>query len=317
MIENYKVGDLARYRLDYASLQSDKPRLVYCSITGFGQTGPVPQEARATTPSSRAWAASWPSPATPTASPAAARRRWASSSPDLMAGMYASVAILAALEHRDAVSGKGQRIDLALLELQVASLSHAAMGYLASGDPVPRSGTRVAHGRAVADGTTARRRDHAGSGQQGAVRSSRVLGRPDLPTDPRFVTNQDRIRHRAALNAVLASRSSWSRPKQHWIDALAAVGALRPGRTSSTRCSQTRRCASARWSMRVSASEACGSSARCWLTQQSGCPARRCSTACRRRIWASYTTDDVRLGPAGLRRDEAASPARAGRDLER
>lgn len=223
LIENYKVGDLARYGLDETSLRTDNPRLVYCSITGFGQTGPYrkkPGYDSIFQGMGGLMAITGHADDQPGGGP----QKVGLIVSDLMAGMYASVAILAALEHRDAVSGEGQHIDLALLDSQVAALSHAAMGYLVSGDPVPRSGTVSP---TAAPSQMFRCQDGpimlvVGNKVQWE-KLSRVLGDPDLPADPRFVTNQDRIRHRAELNAVL-DPIFLSRPKQHWIDALAAVG---------------------------------------------------------------------------------------------
>ena len=223
LIENYKVGDLARYGLNYASLHPDNLRLIYCSITGFGQTGPY-----RTKPGYdsifQGMGGLMAITGHPDGEPGGGPQKVGLIVSDLMAGMYASVAILAALEHRDAVSGEGQYIDLALLDSQVASLSHAAMGYLVSGDPIPRSGTASP---TAAPSQMYRCQDGSimlvvGNKAQWE-KLARVLGRPDLPADPCFVTNQDRICHRAALNAVLEP-IFLSRPKQHWIDALAAVG---------------------------------------------------------------------------------------------
>jgi crotonobetainyl-CoA:carnitine CoA-transferase CaiB-like acyl-CoA transferase len=223
LIENYKVGDLARYGLDYASLHPDNPRLVYCSITGFGQTGPYRKKPGYDS-IFQGMGGLMAVTGHPDGEPGGGPQKVGLIVSDLMAGMYASVAILAALEHRDAVSGEGQYIDLALLDSQVASLSHAAMGYLVSGDAVPRCGTASP---TAAPSQTYRCQDGpimlvVGNKAQWEKLAG-VLGQPELPTDPRFVTNQDRIRHRAALNAVLEP-IFLSRPKQHWIDALAAVG---------------------------------------------------------------------------------------------
>ncbi|WP_280155360.1 CoA transferase [Piscinibacter sp. XHJ-5] len=223
LIENYKVGDLARYRLDYPSLQAGSPRLVYCSITGFGQTGPYCRKPGYDS-IFQGMGGLMAVTGQPDDEPGGGPQKVGLIVSDLMAGMYASVAILAALEHRDAVSGEGQYIDLALLDAQVASLSHAAMGYLVSGEAPPRSGTASP---TAAPSQMYRCEDGpimlvVGNKAQWE-KLTRVLGRPDLPTDPRFTTNPDRIRHRAALNAVLDS-IFLTRPKQHWIDALAAVG---------------------------------------------------------------------------------------------
>jgi len=223
LIENYKVGDLARYGLDYASLRADNPRLVYCSITGFGQTGPYrkkPGYDSIFQGMGGLMAITGHADGEPGGGP----QKVGLIVSDLMAGMYASVAILAALEHRDVVSGEGQYIDLALLDSQVAALSHSAMGYLVSGDPVPRCGTKSP---TAAPSQMYRCQDGAvmlvvGNKAQWE-KFAKVMKRPDLPSDSRFATNQDRIRHRDALNAILEP-IFLSRPKRHWIDALAEAG---------------------------------------------------------------------------------------------
>lgn len=223
LVENYKVGDLARYGLDYDSLRDDNPRLIYCSITGFGQTGPYRKKPGYDS-IFQGMGGLMAVTGNPDDEPGGGHQKVGVIVSDLMAGMYASVAILAALEHRDAVSGKGQYIDLALLDSQVASLSHSAMGYLVSDDPVPRSGTK-------SPTAAPSQMYHC---QDGAVmvvvgnkaqwnKFSAVLGRPDLPDDSRFVTNPDRIRHRDELNAILEP-IFLSRPRQHWVDALGEAG---------------------------------------------------------------------------------------------
>ena len=223
LIENYKVGDLARYGLDYATLRQSNPRLIYCSITGFGQTGPYrkkPGYDSIFQGMGGLMAITGHADGEPGGGP----QKVGLIVSDLMAGMYASVAILAALEYRDAVSGEGQYIDLALLDSQVAALSHSVMGYLVSGDSVPRCGTQSP---TAAPSQMYRCHDGAimlvvGNKNQWE-KFSGVVGRPDLPRDARFVTNQDRIRHRKELNAILEP-IFLSRPRSHWIDALAAVG---------------------------------------------------------------------------------------------
>jgi crotonobetainyl-CoA:carnitine CoA-transferase CaiB-like acyl-CoA transferase len=223
LIENYKVGDLARYGLDAPTLRALYPRLVYCSITGFGQTGPYAQRAGYDS-IFQGMGGLMAITGHADGEPGGGPQKVGLIVSDLMAGMYASVAILAALDHRDAVSGQGQHIDLALLDAQVAALSHAAMGYLVAGDPVPRCGTqsptaapsqmyRCADGAVMlVVGNKAQWQKFCG-----------VMGRPELPADPRFATNPDRIRHRAELNAIL-DPLFMAQPRAHWIDALAAVG---------------------------------------------------------------------------------------------
>ena len=223
LIENYKVGDLARHGLDQASLRALNPRLVYCSITGFGQTGPYRHRAGYDS-IFQGMGGLMAITGHADDAPGGGPQKVGLIASDLMAGMYATVAILAAVNHRDAVSGEGQYIDLALLDAQVAALSHAAMGHLVSGDPLPRCGTQSP---TAAPSQMYRCQDGAVmlvvGNQAQWDRFCVVMGRPDLPADPRFVTNQDRIRHRAELNAVLEP-IFLSKPRAAWVDALAAAG---------------------------------------------------------------------------------------------
>lgn len=223
LIENYKVGDLARHGLDYASLSALNPRLVYCSITGFGQTGPYsakPGYDSIFQGMGGLMAVTGGSDDQPGGGP----QKVGLIVSDLTAGMYASVAILAALQHRDQVSGRGQYIDLALLDAQVAALSHAGVGHLVSGDPLKRHGTASP---TAAPSQMYRCADApimlvVGNAAQ-FERLCKALGVPDLPADPRFANNQARISHRQELNAVLEPLFG-SRPRQHWIEALAEAG---------------------------------------------------------------------------------------------
>ena len=223
LIENYKVGDMARYGLDAASLRAACPRLVYCSITGFGQTGPYRQRAGYDS-IFQGMGGLMAITGHADGEPGGGPQKVGLIVSDLMAGMYASVAILAALEHRDAVSGEGQTIDLALLDAQVAALSHAAMGYLVSGEPVPRCGTKSP---TAAPSQMYRTEDGAimlvVGNQAQWEKLAGVVGRPELPADPRFATNSQRIAHRDELNAILEPIFG-AQPKQHWIDAFAAAG---------------------------------------------------------------------------------------------
>ena len=223
LIENYKVGDLARHGLDAATLRAENPRLVYCSITGFGQTGPYRQRAGYDS-IFQGMGGLMAITGHADGEPGGGPQKVGLIVSDLMAGMYASVAILAALEHRDAVSGEGQTIDLALLDAQVAALSHAAMGYLVSGEPVPRCGTKSP---TAAPSQMYRTEDGAimlvVGNQAQWEKLAGVVGRPELPADPRFATNSQRIAHRDELNAILEPIFG-AQPKQHWIDAFAAAG---------------------------------------------------------------------------------------------
>ncbi len=223
LIENYKVGDLARFGLDYDAIKAINPRLIYCSITGFGQTGPYRKKAGYDS-IFQGMAGLMAITGHADAQPGGGPQKVGLIVSDLVTGMYASVAILAALQHRDQVSGKGQFIDLALLDSQVAALSHVGVGHLVSGDPLARCGTLSP---TAAPSQMYRCQDGPimlviGNNPQFA-RLATLMGLPELPTDARFVNNQVRVSHRSELNALLEP-IFLSKPKQHWIDALGELG---------------------------------------------------------------------------------------------
>ena len=222
LVENYKVNQLARYGLDYATLAALNPRLVYCSITGFGQTGPYKDRAgydfiiqgmggfMSITGERDDLPGGGPQKAGVAVS-------------DLMTGMYSTVAILAALAHRDR-SGAGQHIDMALLDVQVAMLANMNMNYLVSGRSPGRAGN--AHQNIVPYQVFAAADGHVviavGNDSQ-YVKFCEVAGRPDLAADPRFARNADRVRHRAVLVPLLQDLVR-TRPMAFWAERLEAAG---------------------------------------------------------------------------------------------
>lgn len=217
LIENYKVGGLARYGLDHASLAADHPRLVYCSITGFGQTGPY--AARAGYDYIAQGMGGFMSlngdPSTP---PQKAGIAYA----DIFTGVYSAVAILAALRRRD-VTGQGGWIDMALLDTQVAVLANQAMNWMVSGEAPSQLGN--AHPN-LAPYQTFSARDGdliiaVGNDDQFA-RLCQVLELP-LARDERFATNPARVANRPALAAALSVViGGWEKAKL--ADALDALG---------------------------------------------------------------------------------------------
>ena len=226
LVENFKVGDMARHGLDAASLRRLHPRLVYCSITGYGQTGPYRDRAgydyavqglgglMSVTGPSRAEIAD--------DAPGGGPQKVGVAVADLFTGMYAATAILAALRHRDA-SGEGQTIDMALLDTQVAMLANLGAGYLATGVAPQRAGN--AHQNIVpyqvfevADGHLVLA---VGNDAQFA-RFCAVAGRAELAADARFARNADRVRHRATLVPMLAVLLK-GRTRADWLAALEAV----------------------------------------------------------------------------------------------
>ncbi|MDX5382532.1 MAG: CoA transferase [Rhodobacterales bacterium] len=212
LVENFKPGDLVRYGLDYPALRAVNPRLVYCSITGFGQTGPNAQRAgydflvqgEAGLMSLTGEAEGPPMKA-------------GVGIADLMCGMYATVGILAAIQARHA-TGQGQHIDIALMDAQVAMLVNQGVAYLTDGQVPPRRGndhpTIVPYGTFPAsDGSFI-----LAIGNDGQfARFVTAAGAPGLAGDARFATNAARVRNREVLIALLAALTA-GRPAAEWLD---------------------------------------------------------------------------------------------------
>ncbi|WP_170560874.1 CaiB/BaiF CoA transferase family protein [Ruegeria atlantica] len=197
-IENFKPGGLAKYGLDYASISQEFPSLVYCSISGYGQTGP-----NASKPGYDLMAQGYGGVMSLTGDPDGAPMKVGVGIADVMCGMYASVGILAALRHRDQ-TGEGQQIDLALVDAQIAWLINEGVNYLTSGNVPQRRGN--GHPNIVPYDVYETADGHVilavGNDNQFS-RFCDFIGHPELATDPRFATNPARLEHRDALNAVL------------------------------------------------------------------------------------------------------------------
>jgi crotonobetainyl-CoA:carnitine CoA-transferase CaiB-like acyl-CoA transferase len=223
LIENFKTGNLARYGLDYAALRTINPRLVYCSITGFGQSGPY-SELPGYDPIFQAMSGLMSITGVPDGQPGAGPNLVGYSVSDITAGYYATIAVLAALNHRDRVSGQGQHIDLALLDAQVHAVSHIAMHYLASGKMPVRAGaaSQVTCPWQAFDCADMPLMLAVGTDQQFS-RLCETLGLPELASDARFVTNRKRMEHKSALIPMLAERFK-TRGARAWMEALNAVG---------------------------------------------------------------------------------------------
>lgn len=222
VIENYKVDQLKKYGLDYASLKQVKTDLIYCSITGFGQTGPYAHRAgydfiiqgmgglMSLTGERDELAGGGPQKAGVAIT-------------DLMTGMYATIAILAALSHRDRC-GEGQYIDMALLDVQVAMLANMGSNYLTSGNAPKRWGN--AHPNIVPYQSFATSDSHiivaAGNNAQ-YQKFVQIGGMPELADDDRFISNPLRVKHRDLLVPILADMVR-RKSKQEWIDALESAG---------------------------------------------------------------------------------------------
>ncbi|MBB4267541.1 CaiB/BaiF CoA transferase family protein [Roseospira visakhapatnamensis] len=218
LVENFKVGGLAKYGLSYADLKEGCPRLVYCSITGFGQTGPYAPRAGYDY-LAQGMGGMMSLTGTADGDPV----KVGNANADQLTGMYAAVAILAALRHRDA-GGRGQHIDANLLDSQIAWLTYQAQNWLVSGEAPARHGN--AHPNIVPYDTFPAADGHLilAVGNDGQFRRfCQVAGRADLADDPRFVTNADRIAHREALTAILRPLIA-SRTRDAWLSDLEAVG---------------------------------------------------------------------------------------------
>ncbi|WP_104489321.1 MULTISPECIES: CaiB/BaiF CoA transferase family protein [Acinetobacter] len=221
VIENYKAGSLKKYGLDYESLSHINPRLVYCSITGFGQHGP-----RAHEPGydfiiqgmGGMMSVTGERDDLPGGGPQKAGLAFA----DLTTGLYSAIAIQAALLSREK-TGEGQHIDMALLDTQVASLSVLAMNYLTSGKVPGRFGN--AHANIVPYQVFKAQEGEfiiaCGNDQQFLVLCD-AIGLPEVPKDPRFSRNSGRVMHREEVTQIL-QQHFYTQPAKTWVDLIHAV----------------------------------------------------------------------------------------------
>ena len=218
LIENYKYGDLARYGLGYEQLRELNPRLVYCSVTGFGQTGPYRER-----PGYDFMIQGMGGMMSVTGEPDDEPQRAGVPIADIITGMYASIAICAALAHRER-TGIGQHLDLALLDSQIALLAYQNTNYFATGVPPKRIGNlhpnivpyqpfRAADGELI-----------LACGNDNLYRKfCEAAGCSELASDPRFATNGKRVENRAELTRRL-SEVFKKRSKREWLELLEAAG---------------------------------------------------------------------------------------------
>ncbi len=217
VIENFKVGGLKKYGLDWPCLREVNPRLVYCSITGFGQEGPYRD--RAGYDFMIQGMGGLMSVTGEEAQPMKAGVALC----DVLTGMYATVAMLAALRHAER-TGQGQHIDVALLDVQVATLANQALNYLTTGSNPRRWGN--AHPNIVPYQAFATADGHVilavGNDAQ-FRRFCEVAARPDIAADPRWASNASRVGGREILTPIIAELFR-TRPSAFWLRELAAVG---------------------------------------------------------------------------------------------
>ena len=221
-IENFKVGDLKGYGLDFASLQAVNPRLIYCSITGFGQTGPyasrpgydllIQAMGGLMSITGRGQGETGDGP-----------QKVGVAVTDIITGLYSAVGVLAALAHREK-TGRGQHIDMALLDSQVASLGNQNMNFLTTGVSPRRLGNAHPNIVPYQDLPTKDGALIVAVGNDAQFASfCRALGRADWAQDPRFASNGARVAHRDELTPLL-EKATKERNTSDWISALEAAG---------------------------------------------------------------------------------------------
>jgi crotonobetainyl-CoA:carnitine CoA-transferase CaiB-like acyl-CoA transferase len=218
LMENFKVGDLARYNLGYDQIKYDFPRLIYCSITGFGQTGPYAPRA-----GYDFLAQGLGGIMSVTGDPSTPPQKVGVAVTDIICGVYAVVGILAALQHRH-MSGRGQWVDMSLLDTQVSWLANIGMHYLTSGEVPKRLGND--HPNIVpysvvpaSDGIFILA---VGNDSQ-FEKFARFAGHAEWASDEKFKTNPARVRNRAEIYRLIHAATS-AKPQQHWVDGLTDLG---------------------------------------------------------------------------------------------
>ncbi|MCK1712733.1 MULTISPECIES: CaiB/BaiF CoA-transferase family protein [unclassified Bradyrhizobium] len=222
-MENYKVGDLKRYGLDYETIKAVNPGIIYCSVTGFGQTGPYAPRAGYDA-ILQAMGGLMSVTGHMDGEPGEGPMKVGPSIVDYMTGMNTSIGILSALYHRDANDGVGQHLDVCLLDTVIASLSHWLQIYLVNGTTPPRRGTWGNGGMPAGvfrctDGELMLVVGNDGQFQ----RTCAVLGEPELANDKRFLKNNDRVVHGREIMAIFAGLFL-KKPVAYWLDELEKAG---------------------------------------------------------------------------------------------
>lgn len=218
LVENFKVGGLAHYGLDYASLKQINPRLIYCSVTGFGQDGPYAERAGYDL-MVQAMSGMMSITGRPDEVPGGGPQRVGVALTDIFTGVYAATAILAALEVRHR-TGEGQHIDMSLLDVGMAILANQAGGFLNTGKVPQRQGNSHPSLVPYQDMPTQDGAMLLAIGNDGQfARFCEVAGRPELAQDPRYASNPQRVQHRDSLVPLLMEITR-ARTTAAWIAAL-------------------------------------------------------------------------------------------------
>jgi crotonobetainyl-CoA:carnitine CoA-transferase CaiB-like acyl-CoA transferase len=222
LIENYKFGDLARYGLGYDDLKKINPRLIYCSVTGFGQTGPY-REHPGYDFMIQGMGGMMSVTGEPDGAPGGGPQRAGVPVADIITGMYASIAICAAIAHR-AETGVGQHLDLALLDSQIALLAYQNTNYFATGTPPKRIGNLHPNIVPYQPFKTADGNVILACGNDNLYRKfCEAAGCAHLAEDPRFVSNGKRVEHRIELTRLLSEVFA-KRSTRDWVQVLEAAG---------------------------------------------------------------------------------------------
>lgn len=222
LIENFKVGSLRQYGLDYETLHAINPRLVYCSVTGFGQTGPYAQRAGYDF-LIQGMGGLMSVSGQPDGAPGAGPMKVGVALTDILTGLYASTSILAALQARS-VTGRGQHIDLALLDVGVACLANQSMNYLHSGVAPRRMGNAHPNTVPYQDFPTSDGHMILAVGNDGQfARFCDAAERPEWAQDERFATNAARVRNRDVLIGLLRELTV-TRTTRQWVALLESAG---------------------------------------------------------------------------------------------
>lgn len=222
LVENFRPGVLAKYGFGYDDLRERFPKLIYCSVTGFGQTGPY-RDRPGYDGIFQALSGMMSVSGLPDGAPGAGPMKSGLSLVDILTGLYASTAILAALRHRE-TSGAGQRLDVSLLDCGVAAISHYAQNFLVSGEAPPRRGNGGFGGipsQAFAGADGKLFFIVAPSNPQ-FTRACQAIGHPELISDPRFDSIAARIENRAQLLPILEGIFA-QQDAEHWIRVLESV----------------------------------------------------------------------------------------------
>jgi crotonobetainyl-CoA:carnitine CoA-transferase CaiB-like acyl-CoA transferase len=222
LIENYKLGGLKQYGLDYETLKKINPRLIYCSITGFGQTGPYASRAGYDF-LIQGMGGLMSVTGVKDGDPGAGPQKVGVALTDIMTGLYSTVGILAALAYRER-TGRGQHLDMALLDVQIAALANQGSNFLVSGKAPGRMGN--AHPNIVPYQDFPTKDGYmviaVGNDAQ-FTRLCEAAGRPEMVLDARFANNRARVMHRVQLIEALRALTI-ERTTAQWVETLEALG---------------------------------------------------------------------------------------------